>query len=120
MLSPAAIDRVAASWILVPRAFSIPFELAVYLHSGGHNAWRVPSVTRDSSIVLAWNIATKCQGMDKDRKQLLQCDEAIEPVTTCFEIQLNTLYINALLPVPPPVNTARQRVIAPKTDESNF
>lgn len=56
------------------------------------------SVRRNSSIVLTWNIAAMCQGMDKDWKQLLQCGKAIVSVTTWFEMQLNnkhTLYIKS-------------------------
>lgn len=56
------------------------------------------SVRRSSSIVLTWNIAAMCQGMDKDWKQLLHCGKAIVSVTTWFEMQLNTkhtLYIKS-------------------------
>lgn len=40
------------------------------------------SVTYDSSIVLTWNTAAKCQGTGKERKQLPQRGKAIVPVTT--------------------------------------
>lgn len=33
-----ATDAVATSCIIVPCAFSVPFEHVVYLHSGGHDA----------------------------------------------------------------------------------
>lgn len=58
---------VATACILLPSAFSIPFELAAYLHSQVDIMHEERfSVTYNSSVVLTWNIAASVKETDKD------------------------------------------------------
>lgn len=51
---------------LLPRAFSVPLELLSVCTQVDVMHEERSSITYDSSIVLTWNIAAKCQEKDKD------------------------------------------------------
>ena len=93
----------------LPCAFSFPFELLPVCTRVDVMHEERSFITYDSSIVLTWNIAAKCQETDKDWKQLPQCGKAIVSVTTWFEMRLNatnTFYIKS----PPPVCLVKRRL----------